>query len=226
MQISVIIPVINEQSNVTKAIDSAWLAGADEVIVVDGGSTDETPNLANNSNCSFFQTTPGRAKQQNHGAELANGDVVLFLHADTWLVENACEQIRDCLAKTDAIGGAFQQKIESNRKVMRWIESGNARRVRWFSLPYGDQGIFVRKSVFDAIGGFPDWKLMEDYRLSELLRTRGKLVLLSGPLHVNARRWEMKGPLRQTLLNWRIVLSYKLGWHPDQLAKLYRRHDV
>lgn len=225
MRISAIIPVVNEESRIENAIEKAWLAGADEVIVVDGNSTDNTAALAQNSNCSLIQSTPGRAKQQNHGVQQATGVVVLFLHADTWLEEGGCDQIRSCLADREVLAGAFQQQIESQNRLVRWIERGNARRVRWFNLAYGDQGIFVRKEVFDAIGGFPDVPLMEDYILSQRLRKQAPFALLPGPLHVDARRWEKQGALRQTLRNWSITAAFRLGVSPERLAQHYRRHD-
>ena len=225
MQISAIIPVVNEEARIENAIEKAWLAGADEVIVVDGQSQDKTTTLAKNSNCSLFQSTPGRAKQLNHGVRQANGGVVLFLHADTWLEPGACDQIRDSLADERVLAGAFEQNIQSKRRIVKWIEKGNARRVRWFNLAYGDQGIFVRKQVFEEVGGFPDVPLMEDYILSQRLRKRTSFALLPGPLHVDARRWEQHGPLRQTLRNWLITAAFRLGVSPTRLANFYRRHD-
>lgn len=225
MKISVIIPVVNEQARIRQAIDRAWAAGADEVIVVDGQSSDNTASEAQKSNCSFFLTTPGRATQQNHGAKQARGAVVLFLHVDTWLVEDACSQIRECLSDPLIEAGAFQQQIESSRRLLKWIEKGNANRVRLFNLAYGDQGIFVRKSVFDEVGGFPKIPLMEDYALSQRLRKRSKLALLPGPLYVDARRWHENGPLLQTIRNWLITLAFRMGVSPKRLARFYSRHD-
>lgn len=226
MQISVVIPVINEQARIQHAVERAWAAGANEVIVVDGHSTDLTAELAHQTNCSYFLSTPGRATQQNHGVQQAIGDVVLFLHADTWLPPNACDQIRQHLEDPTVIGGAFEQEIQSPRRLLKWIEKGNAFRVRWFNLAYGDQGIFVRKPDFLDLGGFPDVELMEDYMLSQRLRRRGRMVLLKGPLHVDARRWNQHGPIRQTLRNWLITLGFRLGIPPRKLAKFYRRHDI
>lgn len=225
MRISAIIPVVNEEARIENAIEKAWLAGADEVIVVDGQSQDKTAALAKNSNCSLFQSTPGRAKQLNHGVRQANGDVVLFLHADTWLESGACDQIRLSLKDPRILAGAFEQSIQSQRRMIKWIEKGNARRVRWFNLAYGDQGMFVRKRIFEAEGGFPEVPLMEDYILSQRLRKRASLALLPGPLYVDARRWEQHGALRQTLRNWFITVAFRLGVSPARLAGFYRRHD-
>lgn len=225
MQISAIIPVVNEEGKVRQAIEKAWQAGADEVIVVDGNSSDKTFDLAQKSSCSVYQSTPGRANQQNHGVQQANGGVVLFLHVDTWLAPGSCKQIRECLQDPSVQAGAFEQRIGSNRRLIQWIAKGNARRVRWFNLAYGDQGIFVRKDVFDSLGGFPEVPLMEDYILSQRLRKSSKLALLPGPIHVDPRRWERYGPIRQTLRNWLLVFAFRIGISPARLANYYQRHD-
>jgi rSAM/selenodomain-associated transferase 2 len=225
MRVSAIIPIVNEARRVQQAVDRAWVAGADEVIVVDGQSTDGTYELAGKSTCSLLQTTPGRANQQNHGVKQAIGDVVLFLHADTWLEKGSVDQIRTVLDDERVLAGAFCQKIESDWRMISWIQAANANRIRWFNLAYGDQGLFVRKAVFDRLGGFPEVQFLEDYILSQRLRKLSNLALLPGPLHVDARRWEKNGPIRQTLRNWLIIAAYRFGVSPDRLAKFYRRHD-
>ena len=226
LTVAAIIPVINEVALVNLAIDRAWLAGVDEVIVVDGGSTDGTRTFLQSARCTPSESPPGRAIQQNHGARLSTSDVVLFLHADNWLAAGAAAQIRTALTDSTAVQwGAFRQRIESDASIFRLIERGNSMRARWLGLAYGDQGMFFRRNVFDESGGFPDVPLMEDYLFSRKLRWKQPRILLDGPLFVSPRRWLRRGPIRQTLLNWRILTGFHLGRPLQSLANLYRRHD-
>jgi rSAM/selenodomain-associated transferase 2 len=224
--VAVIIPVINELPFVELAIDRAWLAGADEVIVVDGGSHDGTRQFLQSAKCITIDAPPGRAIQQNHGARLSTSDVVLFLHADNWMGPGSVAQIRQALMEPGVGWGAFRQRIENSETIYRWIESGNSLRTRWLGLTYGDQGMFFRLSLFNESGGVPEVPLMEDFLLSRKLRRTHRPVLLNGPLFVSPRRWMRRGPIRQTLLNWRILIGFYMGLPLDSLARLYRRHDA
>jgi len=225
VQISLIIPTLNEAEGIRLAIERAWAAGADEVIVVDGGSTDDTPHIAQTCNCTLAASAAGRALQQNAGAAAAQGDVLLFQHADNYLAPQAVEQIRQALADPQIVCGAFRQKIEAPGLVYRVLERANGWRVRCLGLPYGDQSIFVRRDAFEQLGCFPEVRLMEDLIFMKKLRRIAWPVLLPGPLYVNARRWRKHGPIRQTLRNWRILTAYRFGASPEQLARLYPRHD-
>lgn len=225
MKISIVIPVINEADHVRQAIGRAWKSGADQVVVVDGGSSDHTNTIVGEAECLFVISRPGRAIQMNRGAAESDGDVLVFLHADNWLAENACEQIRAALEKSQHQFGAFRQKIDSAHVVYRWIEYGNQLRVKWQGLIYGDQSFFIERELFDQVGGFPEIELMEDFELSKCLRPMGKPVLLPGPTFVSPRRWEKAGLIRQTVRNWFLTLSYRLGASPKWLAARYRRHD-
>ena len=166
MKISVIIPTLNEAQNVAQAVQSAWACGADEVIVADGGSNDDTLAISSGLDCVTTRSNSGRGLQLNSGAESATGDVLLFLHADSRLASSGCEQIRSMLANADLHCGAFRQSIESKKLVYRWIEFGNSKRVSQLSMAYGDQGIFVRRHLFDEVGGFDEIPLMEDFSFS------------------------------------------------------------
>ncbi len=224
-RVSVVIPVINESSHIQQAIRCAWEAGADEVVVVDGGSTDGTAELARQLECQLLQTAAGRGAQQNAGAYHSTGDVLLFLHADNWLAPRAIDQVRDALTQSEVEFGGFRQRIQAPGLSYRILEIGNRIRLRYFGLPYGDQGIFVRRKSFEIAGGFPETFLLEDLLLAKRLQPLSQPVLLPGPLHVSARRWQTQGVIRQTIRNWRILWSFRQGVPIDELAKRYRRHD-
>ncbi len=221
MKISVIIPVLNEQAVVADSIERAWIAGAAEVVVADGGSDDSTVDEARSQQCQLVRAEKGRASQMNAGANAATGDVLLFLHADNWLVENGCSQIREAIVRSGVRWGGFRQQINDPGFLFRLIERGNSLRIRWQGLVYGDQGLFVTRSLFEFHGGFPDLPLMEDFEFSNRLAADSRPLLLDGPIHVSARRWKSKGVVRQTLRNWRISTAYRFGVSTDLLAKWY-----
>jgi rSAM/selenodomain-associated transferase 2 len=223
--VGVVIPVINEAANLPTAVERAWAAGADRVLVADGGSSDGSWELLSKLNCDRVQTAPGRGIQLNHGARHLDSTVVLFLHADCWLEPGGIDQIRVAIDEGATDWGGFCQQIENSSWKYRWLEWGNRQRVWWQRLVYGDQGLWVRREWYDAVGGFPEIPLMEDFVLSQRLAKRGRPRLLAGPLMVNARRWEKRGVLRQTLLNWRISMMFRCGAKPEELVRLYRRHD-
>jgi rSAM/selenodomain-associated transferase 2 len=221
-RISIIIPALNEAEAISAAVRRAIEAEPHEVLVVDGGSSDGTAELARRAGATVLSTSPGRARQQNLGALRATGDVLLFLHADCWLPPDAMRQIESALADESVTCGAFRQQIEAEGVLYRWLESGNAWRARCRGLPYGDQGIFVRREAFAEAGGFPDVRLMEDLLLMKHMRRR-RPVLLPGPIHVSARRWQRHGVVRQTLRNWSLLAAARLGVPPDRLAQFYAR---
>ena len=232
MKVSVVIPVINEASAIARSIDLAWKAGADEVIVADGGSSDATVEICQQMRCQVVQSAAGRGIQLHAGAGEATGDVLLFLHADNWLVENAIQQIKSLEHDADGLFGGFQQRIEHSGWMFRWIERGNAWRVNWRGLVYGDQAMFVSKSLYDSVGGFLEIVLMEDLAFSQKIKaqrrkdkTNSRPQLLPGRTHVDARRWQEAGPIRQTFKNWCLATAYLFGVDPAQLAERYGRHD-
>ncbi len=219
--ISIIIPTLNESANIERAIAYARFVDDAEIIVVDGGSTDGTVERASALTEFVFRSTASRALQQNTGARHATGAVLLFLQADTFLKSGARRQI-DLAMRDERIGwGAFRQRIDSPAAVFRIIERGNAIRARWLRLPYGDQGIFVRRRLFEEVGGFPEVPLMEEIRLMRKLRRKTRGCLLPGPLHVSPRHWQRNGVLRQTARNWAFVVAERLGVSPDRLARSY-----
>lgn len=219
--ISVIIPAKNEALSIGQVIASCRQAGECEVIVVDGGSTDETREQATDAD-TRLTSAPGRAVQQNAGAAAAGGDVLLFLHADCLLPVDAFDIIRQSLQDERVVGGAFRQIIAAEGWRYRLIAWGNSLRVRLFGWAYGDQGIFVRRDTFMQIGGFPILPLMEDLYFMKQLKRRGCITLLPTCLTVSARRWEREGVFRRTWKNWSLLLRAHLGWSLDQLANEYR----
>lgn len=223
MRVSVITAALNEQANIQAAVGSAQAAGADEIIVVDGGSADATAERATQAGATLIHSPPGRAIQQNAGVAAATGDVLLFLHADCRLTSDAVAQIRR--RESDFAFGAFRQKIDDPRLIYRLVERGNDLRIRWLGMPYGDQAIAVRRSLFEAAGRFAEVPFLEDYLLSQTLRKQHCPTLFDGPVITSARRWQKQGVVRQTLLNWRLIAAHRRGVPIEQLAAQYRRHD-
>ena len=222
MQLSVVIPALNEADGIALAVTRALALNPLEVIVADGGSADETAQRAVKAGASVVHAPRGRAKQQNVGASAAAGDVLLFLHADSWLAPAGRGQIARTLASPNIPGGCFYHRFETSNAYFRLLEIADAMRVCCLRIGYGDQGIFVRRAVFERLGGFPDVALMEDVLLMRRLRNIGRIAFLRGPLYTSPRRHLHRGPLRQTLRNWCLITAEQLGVAPDQLARLYR----
>ena len=220
LRTSIIIPTLNEEARIGAAIERARLLHPAEIIVVDGGSDDATVAAAKPAD-QVLTAPRGRAAQQNAGAAACSGAVLLFLHADCWLEPGSLAQVAAALADPNCVGGCFRQRIDAEGRCFRWLEHGNAWRVRCSWLAYGDQGIFVRREVFHRLGGFPDLALMEDLFFMKRLRNEGALAVLDGPLHVSARRWEKQGVLRQTARNWCLTILVHLGISPNRLARFY-----
>jgi len=224
MQLSIIIPALNEASGIALALERAWALKPHEVIVVDGQSGDGTAVMASSTASRVLSCPAGRARQQNLGAQAAAGDVLLFLHADNWLAADGPRQIEAALSDPKVGWGAFRQQIDARGLLFRLLESGNAWRAGWRGMPYGDQGIFIRREFFKRVGGFPDVPIMEDVLLARALRRIVRPVLLPGPLHVSPRRWQKHGVVRQTLRNWTLLTAQRLGVSPERLARYYRPH--
>jgi rSAM/selenodomain-associated transferase 2/rSAM/selenodomain-associated transferase 1 len=221
--ISVIIPALNEAACIENTLSMLTRREATEVVVVDGGSTDGTLDLAKACGAIVLTAEPSKSGQMNTGAKVACGDILLFLHADTLLPENFEKSIISAIYKDGVAAGAFQLHINSELKGLRFIERVANWRSRHLQTPYGDQGIFVTKSLFEAIDGYPDMVIMEDFELIRRLKRRGKIVILDQSVTTSPRRWQNLGIFKTWLLNQVIAIGYMLGCPPERLADWYRR---
>ncbi|MBE8970854.1 TIGR04283 family arsenosugar biosynthesis glycosyltransferase [Nostocales cyanobacterium LEGE 12452] len=222
-KISIIIPAINEAGNIKKAIATTQANLDVEVIVVDGGSSDDTVAIAQSLNVKVISSSPGRAVQMNAGAVAASGEILLFLHADTRLPTGFDEMIRTALQQPGTVAGAFKLRIDASRLSLRWVEWGVNVRSHFYQMPYGDQAIFLTKEVFQQIDGFPELPIMEDFELMRRLKSIGRVVIIPTPVVTSARRWLQKGVLKTTLLNQIVIIAYLLGVSPERICSWYRR---
>jgi len=221
--LSIIIPALNEEMQLGATLLAAQRDQPHEIIVVDGGSTDRTIEVARAHDAIVLPAAGGRGRQMNVGAEVATGGILLFLHADTILPATYPELIRTTLARPGIAGGAFQFALDGAFVGRRLIERGTNWRARSRQMPYGDQGLFLRRETFDQLGGFPDQPIMEDYEFVRRLRRLGRVALADGAATTSGRQWQRLGPWRTTLINTFMVLGYRIGVSPATLAKWYRR---
>jgi rSAM/selenodomain-associated transferase 2 len=220
-KISVIIPTLNEESRIVKLLRSLQAIAGLEVIVVDGLSQDKTAEMAEGLASRVLTAPRGRALQMNEGAKYATGDIFLFLHADTSLEPAAFDQLTSALADPTIVGGAFSFCLGSPKWGLRLIAAATNFRSRIFFLPYGDQAIFVKRRVFEEIGGYAELPLMEDLDLVRRLKRRGRLVILPARAVTSARRWKREGILYTTARNWTVTVLFLLGVSPSTLARWY-----
>lgn len=220
-KISVIIPVLNEAKILEKTLSRLQPElKSHELIVVDGGSTDASVGIAKKYG-RVITSERGRAKQLNAGAAAATGEILIFLHADIWLESGALAAVVSALT-SGYVGGGFRQKIDGDSILYRLIEIAGDIRGMYLRVFYGDSGIFLARTDFEKIGGFPDVPIIEEMAFSRDLRRLGKTKLLTPYIHISARRWEARGIVRTTLNNWLITLLYFFRVSPEKLARLYR----
>ena len=219
-RLSVIIPVLNEAARVaaTLAALAPLRAQGAELIVVDGGSSDGTPALCAGLVDAVLASPPGRATQMNAGARTASGSILLFLHADTTLPADALALI----TQAGAPWGRFDVTIAGRSVLLPLVAALMNLRSRLTGIATGDQALFVRRDVFDAVGGFPEQPLMEDIELSKRLRRRGRPACLRARVTTSGRRWDSRGAWRTIVLMWRLRLLYWLGVPAERLAATYR----
>ena len=224
MKLTVIVPTLDEAAHLAASLSS--LPREADVVVCDGGSIDETISIATRSGARVVTGSRGRALQMNRGADAARGDTLLFLHADCTLGPDAYHQIQTALDNNDGddvVGGSFRMSIRDASWGLRWIAATSNARARYLHTPYGDQAIFVRRSAFEKLGGFPDIPFMEDVALVRKLKRLGKLVCVDETVTTGARHWKQLGPVRTTLLNWSMVALYLLGIPAERLEPYYHR---
>jgi rSAM/selenodomain-associated transferase 2 len=220
-RLSVIIPALNEERTIAEAIARARAAGAAELIVADAGSTDRTCAIARELGCVIIAGDQDRGTRLNRAAAEASGDVLLFLHADTLLPEDATARVFEALDAGFTFGGFRLRFIESffRLRVAAWMIN---LRTRWTRCPWGDQAQFIERGIFHSTGGFRDFPLMEDYELAVRMRRRARSTIVPAYVRTSGRRFLQKGILRTSTLNWIVIVLYRLGVTPERLARFYR----
>lgn len=226
-QLSVIIPVRNEAQVLPRLLDdlSALRAAGAELVVVDGGSSDGTCELALGRADQLLRTAPGRALQMNAGAAVARGEYLWFVHADTRVSAESFSRLQSVLDERP-LWGRFDVRLSGGGLAFRVIGWMINLRSRLTGIASGDQGIFVTRQGFDALGGYASIPLMEDLQLCRRLRAQARPRCLRPPLSTSSRRWEEKGIWRTVVLMWCLRLAYYCGVSPEKLARQYRRGSL
>lgn len=222
MTCSVIIPTLNEERTIGAVLAHTSGLGFEEILVVDGGSSDRTVELVRDAGrARLIAGRRGRAGQLNEGAKAARGDVLVFLHADTFLPADARRAIESALADLRVTGGRFDVTFDRRTGWARLIGAMMNLRSRVTGICTGDQAIFVRRVVFERLGGYADIPLMEDIEFSRRLKRTGRPAALRDAVTTSFRRWEQRGPLRTVLLMWTLRFLYWCGVSPHRLQRFY-----
>ncbi|MEA2569525.1 MAG: hypothetical protein QOI24_1526 [Acidobacteriota bacterium] len=216
--LSVIIAALDEAPSIGACVDSAFAAGASEVILSDGGSSDPTRTIAEEHGARVITGEPHRARQFNRGAEIAIHDELLFLHADTMLPFGAANAVHEALQRGAHFGGFRLAFIEDALKLRIAATMINFR-TAITRCPWGDQAQFIRRADFE---GFRQLAIMEDYELAIRMKRRGRTAILPLAVRTSARRFLQRGVLRTALTNWQVIIRYRLGANADDLARTYR----
>jgi rSAM/selenodomain-associated transferase 2 len=224
--ISIILPVLHEAGTINTAIAHLRDLQQDrplEIIVVDGDPAGSTLQAIQDDDIVRAVSEPGRALQMNRGASLAQGEVLLFLHADTLLPRQALARIAAALADSHFVAGAFDLGFDTKKSIFRVTEHYAAIRTRLTRIPFGDQAIFVERAYFEKIGGYAEIPLMEDVEMMARIRKRGdRICIIPEKVLTSARRYEREGVLYCTVRNWTLQLCYSAGVSPEKLVKWYR----
>jgi rSAM/selenodomain-associated transferase 2 len=221
MRIAVVMPVLNEEKNLAASVRAVQRLVPDELVVVDGGSTDRTRQICADLNVHCVGAPRGRAAQMNVGAARTTGEVLLFLHADTRLPDSAFDDIRAAFIDASCVGGRFDVRLDSDRAMHKIIGAMISLRSRLSKVGTGDQAIFIRRAVFARLGGFPEIPLMEDIALSRAMKRAGKVACLRSRVVTSARRWKIEGSWRTIFKMWILKSLYLLGVSPAHLKRFY-----
>src|SRR5690606_37633610 len=216
-ELSIVVPTLNEATRIGSLIDGLRVPGT-EVIVSDGGSTDETREIAAAHGARVTLAPRGRGPQMNAGAAMARGAHLLFLHADTTLPKDFLSIVVQTLEDPSVSLGAFSFKLDRNGVLLRSVELAVRFRCAAFRMPYGDQAFFMRRSAFTQVGGFASIPLMEDIDLVRRARKAGRVLVVDAAATTSARRWNAAGVVRMTAINQACVIAYSLGASPARLA--------
>lgn len=221
LQISLVIPVLNEAEHLAPRLKTLQgLRNHCQILLVDGGSHDNSPTIAEPLVDKVIRSSPGRARQMNIGARQADAEVLLFLHADTQLPENAVSLISQAVA-AGYQWGRFDVRFDCPKPIFKLIACMMNQRSRLTGIATGDQCLFMTQQAFEAVGGFPQIALMEDIAICSRLKKLGKPCCLRAKVVTSARRWQQYGIFKTILLMWRLRLAYFLGTDPNDLAKRY-----
>jgi len=222
--VSIVIPTLNEEGVVGDTIRHLRRQPSPlELVVVDADSSDATREEARTAGASVLTAPAGRGTQLNRGAEAAEGDLLLFLHADTVLPPNGLSLIRRALSRPSMVAGTFQLQFDAQSPLLQlyaWCTKWP-----WIRLCFGDRGLFTTRSAFESVGGYPEWPLFEDLELAHRLYEYGGFRFLDAAVTTSARRFRRNGVLRQQLRNFYLWLHYVTGADPERVAHLYRYPD-
>jgi len=224
--ISVIIPTLNEEKSIASAVHSVRQGFHTQCIVVDGGSEDATRLAATEAAAQVLQCTPGRARQMNYGAKHAQGEIVLFLHADSHLPEGWDAAVREAMKTPKVALGAFTFYVSEKIPGINLVSWGVHMRSRFFQMPYGDQGLFLRRALFEKLKGFPDIPILEDIALVKKAKQHGNILVVKEKLATSGRRWQQHGIVKTLLLNQYILLASAFGVPPEKLRDIYRKGSL